>query len=55
MEQNSNKLYHDNMEKKKELKEIIAKYNELGNEMKSLTSKSFELEKKNNIIEVDTY
>jgi len=55
MEQHSNKLRQENIEKNREIKEVLEKYTELGDQMKSLSSKSFELERKNNSMEVITY
>jgi len=52
MEQNSNSLYHENKEKNKNINEVLTKYKELGNEIQNLSTMNYELEKKNNIIEV---
>jgi chromosome segregation ATPase len=51
MEKNSNNLLKENMKKSKEINDVISKYKELGNEMHNLSSKSYELEKKNSIME----
>ncbi|ORY25605.1 hypothetical protein LY90DRAFT_109427 [Neocallimastix californiae] len=52
MEQNSNSLYHENKEKNKNINEVLTKYKELGNEIQNLSTMNYELEKKNNIIEI---
>ncbi|KAG4084195.1 hypothetical protein H8356DRAFT_201487 [Neocallimastix lanati (nom. inval.)] len=55
MEKNSNNLLKENMKKSKEINDVISKYKELGNEMHNLSSKSYELEKKNSIMEVSYF